>query len=747
MIIGYADRLSLRPGDATAIRVCADQGEYTASWVRLVGVNQADNRVIEKEAPAVFSPDSPLSGSPQRTRSGSFLTTKIVPRTTQLGVASWWRFTPTGGADSGTTSVLFEFTSGGSEAVRFILDRRREHVVVEFEGPCGIEHLDTGITITIGQWFLLGCFVDRDRAQATVRLLIDRNPGTHRQDVTIELPAADSPAIARVTIGASFHHEHLNRNVNARVEDPALLAPDFSEADWLAASDGWHGVPDVILASWNIAPGVTANTREAVLGRGTLELVNGPTTAMRGRSWQIGNTSWLTVPEQYSACDLHSDDLRDCGWTESFTLTVPDDAESGAYAVRLTQGEHVDHIPLYVRPNTDVPSKARVLFLAPTNTYLAYANERMSEGARREAASKVMAGTFTPDPADDLLARHPEFGRSVYDCHDDGFGVTHSSRLRPILNFRPNYSTWLNSGRRHYAADFYIIDWLQRSTIDYDVATDEDLDDEGLALLQHYDVVVTGSHPEYWSANMMRALESYLSGFGHLMYLGGNGFYWVTSFADEARTCIEVRRGYAGQRTWSSHPAEMHHASTGELGGLWTHRGHAPQQMVGVGSAVAGYGPGRGYRRTDASYDPRFQGLFTGITENPIGRYGFVLGGAAGDELDRFDPTLADDTDVTILMSSEQMGDYYAPFIEIEGMYVPGRTGPTDPNLRSDVVITQRPGGSHAFSVGSICWASSMAWNEYDNDVARLTTNALNVLLGTPTQVSRDQDPAPLTTK
>ena len=84
------------------------------------------------------------------------------------------------------------------------------------------------------------------------------------------------------------------------------------------------------------------------------------------------------------------------------------------------------------------------------------------------------------------------------------------------------------------------------------------------------------------------------------------------------------------------------------------------------------------------------------------------------------------------------MGDYYAPFIEIEGMYVPGRTGTTDPNLRSDVVLTQRPGGSHVFSVGSICWASSMAWNEYDNDVARLTTNALNFLLGTPTQVSRD---------
>src|SRR6202007_1978604 len=114
----------------------------------------------------------------------------------------------------------------------------------------------------------------------------------------------------------------------------------------------------------------------------------------------------------------------------------------------------------------------------------------------------------------------------------------------------------------------------------FDVATDEDLHFEGTELLSQYRVIVTGSHPEYWSDAMYTALETYLRGGGRLMYLGGNGFYWVTSVDPARPHLIEVRRAEAGGRTWQGDPGEYYHSTSGELGGLWRYRNKTPQRVV-----------------------------------------------------------------------------------------------------------------------------------------------------------------------
>lgn len=73
------------------------------------------------------------------------------------------------------------------------------------------------------------------------------------------------------------------------------------------------------------------------------------------------------------------------------------------------------------------------------------------------------------------------------------------------------------------------------------------------------------------------------------MYLGGNGYYWVTIRDRRRPHIIEVRRGQAGTRAWSSLPGEAHHSSTGEPGGLWRHRGRSPNELVGVRFIGQGY--------------------------------------------------------------------------------------------------------------------------------------------------------------
>ena len=51
-------------------------------------------------------------------------------------------------------------------------------------------------------------------------------------------------------------------------------------------------------------------------------------------------------------------------------------------------------------------------------------------------------------PADLFRHEHPEYGGSLYDLHSDGSGVCYSSRLRPILNMRPKYSSWVGGAAR-----------------------------------------------------------------------------------------------------------------------------------------------------------------------------------------------------------------------------------------------------------------------------------------------------------
>ena len=86
------------------------------------------------------------------------------------------------------------------------------------------------------------------------------------------------------------------------------------------------------------------------------------------------------------------------------------------------------------------------------------------------------------------------------------------------------------------------------------------------------------------------------------MYMGGNGFYWVTPM-DPTGRYIEVRRR-DGTEHWQGAPGEHYHSLTGEPGGLWRFRGMAPQQYFGVGFTAQGFDRNSPYKRMPGSFDP-----------------------------------------------------------------------------------------------------------------------------------------------
>ena len=435
-----------------------------------------------------------------------------------------------------------------------------------------------------------------------------------------------------------------------------------------------------------------------------------PARAVTGPAWDGSHQAWTSMPSHYDAIHFHTDDVYDAGWPAIAELTLPADLASGIYAFRLRTAQGQDRVPFFVRPARQAPT-ADVALLMSSCTYMAYANHRMLfEGADFIATRSRLR------PEHEYLRHHPEVGRSTYEKHTDGSGVMFSSRRRPVLQLRPGADGW------NFTPDTNLNAFLDHLRVGHDILADEDVHAEGIAALAPYRVIVTGTHPEYWSTRMLDTLEVWLRRGGRLMYLGGNGFYWRVALSDAWPGAVELRRAEDGVRNWQTEPGESYHAFTGEYGGLWRRLGRAPNTLVGVGFAAQGFERAIGYKRSAESYTSRAAWIFSGVPAEEIGTSG-LGGGAAGQEVDRYSQTLGSPAHALILASATEFGpDMTRTKEELQASTV---VPSPDPVVRADLVFFETPAGGAVFSVGSIAWFGALARNGYDNDIAQITANVV----------------------
>lgn len=457
-----------------------------------------------------------------------------------------------------------------------------------------------------------------------------------------------------------------------------------------------------------------------------------PARAVTGWRWTGEVNDWRDRPDLYSAIHFHSDDMTDAEWKTDFCVTIPADAKSGIYAVRIIPDgdeELAYYCVFVVRPKKGVPSPSRCCFLMPTASYLAYANHRL--GMDVPGTEIGMGRLVEMDRHHVFLQEHPEFGFSFYEVHADGSGVFYSSRNRPVVDMQPRIKGFLGglgSNLWQFNADTHITGWLDDRGVDFDVITDEDLHQQGLSLLRNYDVVITGTHPEYYSADMLDAMQGYVDRGGRLMYLGGNGFYWRISFGDDFPGVIECRRSEAGIRPWEPGIGQFHHSFTGEYGGLWRRNGRCSTLLTGLVMSSQGFDVSEPYELKEGASDPLVAFAFEGI-DNTAGRkfggFGLAGGGAAGMEIDRVDFALGTPPHAIVLGSSTRHTDVYLMTPEDLLDPTPDMSGTQSDWVRSDMVYFCNEKGGAVFSVGSIAWAGAMAWNNYRNEVSQLTWNVL----------------------
>ena len=450
--------------------------------------------------------------------------------------------------------------------------------------------------------------------------------------------------------------------------------------------------------------------------------VNAPVRGVTGPAFQGRVEDFRQAPDEFDAIHFHDDDIADAEWPAALAFDIPEDMRSGVYAFRMTAEGRDHHVPFFVGPGR---RSRDVAVLFPTGTYLAYANDRIAF----EADSMEMLLGHTPIVhAEDLdLQDHPEFGRSCYEIHNDGSGVVFSTARRPLITMQPRYrASFMSEGPWGLPADLCITHWLEQVGCEFDALTDEALDIEGYDLISQYRVIITGSHPEYMTRAELDALAEFTTNGGRLMYLGGNGFYATASYDPENPHVLEVRRADGGTRPHQSPFAERRHTTSGESAGLWRNKGKAPERLVGVGMSAQGFDRCTCYERLEDSFDSRAAFIFEGIGDTErLGDFGIIGGGAAGSEIDFYNPGLGSPPDTLVLATSGPLSDTYLLVTEELYEQLPGLGGTEQPSVRSDVVYAALDGGGGFFSVGSIAWTGSLSHNGYDNNIARLTTNVL----------------------
>jgi N,N-dimethylformamidase len=742
-VMGYTDRVSYAPGDGVRLHVSTDAATWSGELFALEALEIPSAGVKRRIRSVPAAMPVTAAGIQQPTAPGSYARFDDFPALGPDGLVVAFALLPTRPGDEvlGSQVALAHARDASGWSIGLTEDGRMGVTVVTTSGPV---HLTAGAPLAPGCWVEVRASIP---ARAGERLSLEvSDSGTFAANAFVRAPSA--PARASVVLGADVRPArgamhwgcrslrdgtHPELPFDGRVENPVVVADAGAAGD--RATLRSH---PAAVSAWDLAADLGAGRERHparivdTIGAHDGVAVQHPHRGVVSSGWRGDVFDARFAPDEYAAIHFHRDDLTDCGWVSQAQIDLPPDLPSGVYAVRLTASDETeDLVPVFVRPAPDAVV-APLLLVLPTNSYLAYANDHVGVDSPRTQIWSQMVPTL--DEFELFRNAHREIGLSLYEVHGDASPVFYSSWRRPILTMRErvydhNAPVW------QFTGDMQLVDWLTRTGRSFDVVTDRDLHEQGPALLARYAAVMTGTHPEYATEMMLESYEHYAQSGGRLLYMGGNGMYWVTAYDPDDDQVVEIRRWGATQ-AWSAAPGEYHLSFTGEMGGIWRFRGRAPQKSFGVGFVAAG-NPGASGSYLRAADDARVSWVFDGVDEDgsgaaaPFGTTG-VSGGAAGLEIDSASALLGTSPDAVVLATSVGHSSDMLEARENFNMTSRVLGGDRNPRVRSDLTLVPRAGGGAVFSTGSIAFAGSLL-GDPTRGVPRLLGNILDrFLAGTP---------------
>jgi len=743
-ITGYTNKVSVAPGEDIEFKVSVDNA--MSAQVEIVRLIHGDEHpdgpgFIEELIPATCAGELPVKK--QFVDVGSAVVVDDPEGKLALdGPFTLWSFIFPTTPDKGRQVILGKFALHETAGYALGINTHGQLALWVGNGS-DTDEIVSPVPLIHHTWYFVAASFDPKSGEAKLLQEAVVNPYNgrlgrvapfdHFSMVEQKLRLRPSNSSSPFMWGAALNHAAVRGSFkefvyNGKIDRSGVLGAALSMDAMRELAKDPLGSPGAI-AAWDTTAGYGADGIDDVVrdisgagldGRG----VQRPIRAMTGYNWSGRHDDWRVAPAEYGGVAFHDDAVLDCEWETTFTWRVPEGTRSGAYAAKVSQEDAEDHIPFFIRP---AEPSAPILYLMPTHSYLAYANEMIVHHVPVGQAIVSHPAVLTEAEAD--YFQDPRFGRSTYDHHSDGAGVCFTSWKRPILNMRPKWRSSAIGTVWQFPRDLSLIAWLEAKGYSYDVATDHDLERDGIDLLKSYSVVITGSHPEYWSEQSLNNLESYVAEGGRLMYMGGNGFYWVISYRDGQPEVMEVRKGEAGMRAWQAEPGEYCHQTSAERGGIWRNRARPPQKLTGVGFTTQGFDECHPYQRMPDSYHKSVAWIFDGVEGEVFGDFGLALGGAAGLETERYDLELGTPPHTKLLASSTSWSDNYASVNEDILFNHPGTLGTQSPSVRADMTYFTTANDGAVFSTGSIAWMSALPCFDFDNNCSQVMTNVLDAFI------------------
>ncbi|MDA1189123.1 MAG: LamG domain-containing protein, partial [Chloroflexi bacterium] len=450
-IVGYADKLSVHPGDNIKFMVSCQKSEYEAELVRLIHGDTNPDGPGYKEKVIKSPIDGTYKGKSQKLRSGSYIT---IPDDKALHLSGSFTLsafiyptTPSWRAQG----ILTKWSGKNNTGYGLMIDE--DGSLSLWLGAKGkVAKASTGVPLRRKFWYYVAASYDAATGKVTLyqipitiwpqdasRAIVQRDFGkvtiAHNTEPFIMASWSEGQEDGKQNIGGLY---------NGKIESPAIFSRAISaeEAERLRRGASPKEIGSGLLAHWDFARDFSTGKIVNAAGKSLNGvMINRPCRAMTGHNWSGGEINYKHAPQEYGAIYFHDDDLDDAQWDVAFELKVPANLKSGIYAAKVTTDGGEDYLPFFVRPPKGTAT-APALFLVPTNSYLAYANIHVFKTVGLEEMGKLLTGKpwkfeYPTTDADRYMLDNKL--NSLYDYHREGSGVSYSSRLRPILNMRPKY--------------------------------------------------------------------------------------------------------------------------------------------------------------------------------------------------------------------------------------------------------------------------------------------------------------------
>jgi len=380
-----------------------------------------------------------------------------------------------------------------------------------------------------------------------------------------------------------------------------------------------------------------------------------------------------------------------CQWPESFRVTIPAEWKSGYYHVTLRavdgggkfvhRGRRTAEASCFFVVRPAEPGKnSKVLLQLTTNTYNAYNN---------------WGGTS-------LYAYH---GRAGVQGHRVSFDRPPSSQF--------------NNWERPF------IQWAEKNGYELDYAVNSDLEFRP-ELLDHYRLVLSVGHDEYWSTPMRDHLEQFIAQGGNVAFFSGNSVCWQVRSEDEGRALTCWKENYFKDPVYATGDYTL-------LTSLWSHHliKRPENELTGVGFLQGGFHKSHGQFMDGSGaftvHRPEHW-IFEGTElkrDDSFGGHNTVVGYECdGSELEWRDglpfPTYRDGTPETFTVLSTAPASWHPGDSEWYEKWEKGRVG------AACLGVYTKPSGGTVFTSGTTDWAHGLRGG--DPEVEIITKNILNRL-------------------